>query len=56
MNVNTREYRQKLRTYSKSTIQKLTDLVTSKETLWKIYKVVMESNTEQEVIEKLNYL
>ena len=56
MQANPKEYRQKLMSYSKSTIQKITDLVTSREMLITVYEIVMESKTEQEVIEQLNSL
>ena len=56
MQANPKEYRQKLMSYSKSTIQKITDLVISREMLITVYEIVMESKTEQEVVEKLNSL
>ena len=54
MQVNEKEFTQKLMELSKSTMQKISSLATSKEVLRKIHKIVMESKTEQEVVEKLD--
>ena len=54
MQVSEREFTQKLTTFSKSTMQKISNIANSEEILPKIYQIVMESKTEQEVIEKLN--
>lgn len=56
MNKKKTVFQQKLQTYSKSTIQKISDLATSEQALEKVVKIVEESKTEQEVVEKLNSL
>lgn len=50
------EFTRKIQTYSKSTIQKISDIMISLPKFKMIQKVVMESKTEQEVVEKLNSL
>lgn len=56
MQVNERVFVQKMMTFSKSTIHKISILSNSSERLRKIYSIVMESKKEQEVMEKLNTL
>lgn len=56
MQVNEKEFTQKLMDLSKSTMQKISGIATSKDVLPKIYQIVMISKSEQEIIEKLNSL
>ena len=56
MQVNETEFLQKLMELSKSTMQKISNLATSEEGLHKIYKIVMENQTEQEILQKLKEL
>ena len=48
------EFKLKIQSYSKSTIQKISDIATSEQVLEKVAKIVEESKTEQEVVEKLD--
>ena len=50
MQVNEKEFTQKLMDLSKSTMQKISSVATSKENLRKIHKIVTESKTEQEIL------
>ena len=56
MQVNEQAYAQKIHSYSKPTLQKIMTLMTSEEAFIRIRKIVIESKTEQEVMEKLNKL
>ena len=56
MQVNEQAFVQKMTKFSKPTMQKISALSDSSERLRKIYSIVMESKTEQEVMEKLNKL
>ena len=50
------EYTRKIQTYSKSTMGKIIHLMNSESQFLKIREIVLESKSEQEVIEKLNFL
>lgn len=50
MQVNEKEFTRKLMGLSKSTMQKISSLATSKENLRKIHKIVTESKTEKEIL------
>ena len=50
------EFTQRLMGLSRSTMQKISSLATSKKNLHKIYKIVMESETEEELLKKLGNL
>lgn len=50
MQVNEKEFTRKLMDLSKSTMQKISSLATSKDNLHEIHKIVMESKTEQEIL------
>ena len=50
------EFTQRLMDLSRATMQKISSLATSKKNLHKIYKIVMESNTETELLKKLENL
>lgn len=54
MSDKSKELREKLTGFSVSTTDKIMHLMTSKERFYQINKIVMESKTEQEVIEKLD--
>lgn len=56
MKENVSAFRQKLQTYSKSTMERLSDIAISWETFKKMKEIVMESKTEEEVMKKLNSL
>ena len=56
MQMNEKEFTQQLMDLSKSTMQKISSLANSKEALHKIYKIVTESETEAELIAKLDSL
>ena len=49
-------FSRKIRTYSKPTIQKISDLTISVQRLHQVVQIVEESETEEEVVEKLNSL
>ena len=50
------EFTIKIKTYSKSTIEKITNLMTSIERFYIIRGIVISSKTEQEVVEKLDII
>ena len=50
------EFTIKIKTYSKSTIQKISDIAISPENFKKVVNIVEKSNTEQEVVEKLDII
>ena len=54
--VNEKEFTQKLMTFSKSTMQKITNIANSEKVLPKIYQIVMGNKTEQEIIKELEKL
>lgn len=54
--VNEKEFTQKLMTFSKSTMQKITNIANSEKVLPKIYQIVMAAKTEQEIIKELEKL
>ena len=56
MQVNEKEFTRKLMDLSKYTMQKISSLATSKENLHKIHKIVMDCNTEAEILKKLENL
>ncbi len=56
MQENKTVFAQKVHSYSKSALQKIMALMTSEEMFIKIRKIVMESDTEQEVMAKLDLL
>lgn len=47
------EYAQKIRTFSKSTMQLIMNLLTSKENVDKIHEIVMSSKTEEEAVQRM---
>ncbi len=49
-------FQQKLQIYSKSTIQKISNMATSEQALEKIVKLVEESVSEEEVLQKLSLI
>lgn len=50
---NISEYRRKLMSYSKTTMEKISNIVVSEEMLVIVHKIIMDSKTEQEVLEKI---
>ena len=50
------EFTIKIKTYSKSTIQKISDIAISPENFKKVVNIVEKSNTEQEVVKKLDII
>ena len=54
--MNEKVFLQKLMELSKSTMQKISALATSEEVLHEIYNIVMENQTEQEILKKLKEL
>ena len=48
------EFTQKIQNYSKSTLEKIIGTMTTLQNFKIIRKIVMESKTEQEVLEKIN--
>ncbi len=49
-------FQQKLQIYSKSTIEKISSIATSEQALEKIVKLVEESVSEEEVLQKLSLI
>lgn len=47
------EYEQKIRTFSKSTMQLIMNLLTSKENVDKIHEIVLSSRTEEEAVQRM---
>lgn len=47
------EYAQKIRTFSKSTMQLIMNLLTSKENVDKIHEIVLSSKTEEEAVQRM---
>lgn len=47
------EYAQKIRTFSKSTMQLIMNLLTSKDNVDKIHEIVLSSRTEEEAVQRM---
>ena len=54
MEVNIKECRKKLNSYSKSTKRMILDTLGIGKPSFQVYKIIMESETEEEVVEKIN--
>ena len=56
MNLSPKEYRQKIQTYSKSTLELISKVMSKAKTeqdIHKMHQIIIKAQTEQEVIERL---
>ncbi len=56
MEVKDTIFAQKIMSYSKPTMEKISHFTTTRNRLHLLHQIVIESKTEQEVVEKLNKL